>query len=187
MPPHVLQELQEEEALKVKFMDKDGKVNWREYLEYLDNRRYRGGKHYDKEVSGKKAMDKVTGSEDVELEDLKVDEEAMRARFEAWMKEYDRSYKSEEEKARRYEIFKKKVMNNDRLNKLNASKPNGPRFGTTEFSDWTSEEWNSQMGGSDPFPWEEYFAYRKTIIAEGRGMTSKAKNTKDVSDKAIKN
>lgn len=163
VPPHVLQELKDEEDLKVNFVGKDGKVNWREYVEYLDNRRYRGGKHHHhatEAVSGKEAMDEVTGRDDaVEPEDLEVDEEAMRARFEDWVKEYGRSYRSKKEKARRYEIFRKRQIDNDRRNKRNASKPNGARFGTSEFSDWTKEEWNSRMSGRcGAFDWEEYFA-----------------------------
>ncbi|CAN6179524.1 unnamed protein product [Urochloa humidicola] len=34
------------------------------------------------------------------------DDEAMRARFEDWMKEYGRAYRDEEEKERRFRIFK---------------------------------------------------------------------------------
>nr|CAB3493496.1 unnamed protein product [Digitaria exilis] len=57
-------------------------------------------KFVDKDVSGKQAMDKDIGREAAELEDVKVDEEAMHARFEDSMKQYGRSYNSDEEKAR---------------------------------------------------------------------------------------
>ncbi|CAO1946835.1 unnamed protein product [Urochloa humidicola] len=127
---------------------------------------YRGGMLHPKEVSGKQAMDNKIGREAAELEDLKVGEETMHARFEDWMKEYGRSYKSEEEKARRYEIFKEHALECDRGNKRNASKPNGARFIPGEFADWTDEEWRSQMGRSGDFPLEEYFA-----LAEGRVRT----------------
>ncbi|RLN23677.1 hypothetical protein C2845_PM07G30900 [Panicum miliaceum] len=159
----------DEEAIKAKFVDKDGKVKWLEYLDYLNTQMYRGGTHYDKEVSGKQAMDKEIGREAAELEDLKVDEETMHARFEDWMKQYGRSYKSEEGKAWRYEIFKETALDCDRRNKRNASKPNGARFSTNEYADWTEEEWKRQVNGrSGNFPWEEYFAYRKALIAEER-------------------
>ncbi|CAO1944151.1 unnamed protein product [Urochloa humidicola] len=95
----------DEEAIKAKFVDKDGKVKWLEYFDYLNAQMYHGGMLHPKEVSGKQAMDNKIGREAAELEDLNVDEETMHARFEDWMKEYGRSYKSEEEKARRYKIF----------------------------------------------------------------------------------
>ncbi|CAO2172332.1 unnamed protein product, partial [Urochloa humidicola] len=90
----------------------------------------------------------LTSREDAGLEDLEVDEEAMQSRFEDWMKEYGRSYRSEEEKARRYQIFKEGQISAGRHNKRDASKPNGAHFGTTEYSDWTQEE-VSRMCGCD--------------------------------------
>ncbi|KAF8733722.1 hypothetical protein HU200_014568 [Digitaria exilis] len=74
-------------------------------------------------------MDKDIGREAAELEDVKVDEEAMHARFEDSMKQYGRSYNSDEEKARR-------------------------------------------SCRSGDFPWEEFFAERKALIAEGRFAVS---------------
>ncbi|CAN6292609.1 unnamed protein product, partial [Urochloa humidicola] len=134
----------------------------------------------------------LTRREDVGLEDLKVDEEAMQSRFKDWMKEYGRSYKSEEEKARRYQIFKEGQIICDMHNKRYASKP--ACFGTTEYSDWTDEEWSRSCGCDEAIDWEEA---RKIVIAEGRLVTDQdteedvlarllAKKTKDVSDKAIK-
>ncbi|CAL4953347.1 unnamed protein product [Urochloa decumbens] len=172
----VLQGLQEEEELRVNFTDKDGKVNWCAYVEYLNTRRYRGG--YGTEVTGTKgaAMDEVmAGSSDAAAvdepeKDLEVDEEAMRARFDAWRKEYGRLYWTRKEKARRYEIFKESAIDCDRRNRRNASKPNGARFATGPFADWTKEEWESRMCcRSGPFDWEQYFYHRKAIIAEGKG------------------
>nr|CAB3498458.1 unnamed protein product [Digitaria exilis] len=143
----------DEEAIKAKFVDKDGKAKWLEYLDYLNTQECGGGAVYGKEVSGKQAMDKDIGREAAELKDVKVDEEAMHARFEDWMKQYGRSYNSEEEKARRYEIFKESALECDRQNKRNASKPNGARFGIGEFADWSMEEWNSRSCRSGDFPW----------------------------------
>ncbi|CAN6297699.1 unnamed protein product [Urochloa humidicola] len=95
----------------------------------------------------------LTSREDVELEDYKVDEEAMQSRFEDWMKEYGRSYKSEEEKAQRYQIFKEGQIICDMHNKRYASKP--ACFGTTEYSDWTYEEWSQSCGCDEAIDWEE--------------------------------
>ncbi|OEL37593.1 hypothetical protein BAE44_0001389 [Dichanthelium oligosanthes] len=39
------------------------------------------------------------------------DDQAMRARFEDWMEEYGRRYQDEEEKARRFKIFKSVARN----------------------------------------------------------------------------
>ncbi|KAF8702717.1 hypothetical protein HU200_032545 [Digitaria exilis] len=182
----------DEEAIKAKFVDKDGKVRWLEYLDYLNAQKYGGATPYDKEVSGKQAVNKDIGREAAELDDLKVDEETMHARFEDWMKKYGRSYKSEEEKARRYEIVKESALDCDRRNKRNASKPNGAHFDTGEFADWSTEEWNSKTSGrSGDFRWEEFFAERKALVAQGRERSLEdflamlsAKDTKDVSDKA---
>jgi len=49
----------------------------------------------------------------------------LKARFEDWIKEHGRSYRTEEEKARRYEIFKKTAIHAD---KYNAWKRNGARI-----------------------------------------------------------
>ncbi|RLN35710.1 hypothetical protein C2845_PM03G12250 [Panicum miliaceum] len=148
----------DEEAIKAMFVDKDGKFKWLEYLDYLNTQMYRGGTLYAEQVSGKQqATDKEIGREAAELEDLEVDEETMHARFEDWVKQHGRSYKSEEEKARRYEVFKETALDCDRRNKRNASKPNGARFSTNEYADWTDEEWKRQVNRrSGDFPWEEY-------------------------------
>ncbi|KAF8652476.1 hypothetical protein HU200_062809 [Digitaria exilis] len=53
---------------------------------------------YEKEVFVKE----MTDGEAVKLGDIKVDEATMKIRFEDWM-EYGRSYRTQEEKARRYE------------------------------------------------------------------------------------
>lgn len=101
----------------------DGVVNWPEYFDYVNSQTNYGGKPlYDKKAVHVK--DVITGGKAVRQEDVKVDEAAMKARFEDWMKEYGRSYSTEEEKARRYEIFKEVAMSAD---KANASKPRGAR------------------------------------------------------------
>jgi uncharacterized protein with gpF-like domain len=63
---------------------------------------------YNKTMSGngKKATNnEVTYSDVLDQDDMK-DDQAMRARFEEWTKEYGRTYLDEEEKARRFKIFK---------------------------------------------------------------------------------
>ncbi|XP_034576120.1 uncharacterized protein [Setaria viridis] len=56
---------------------------------------------YNKALPGKNPIDEVA----LDQEGMKNDE-AMRARFEDWMKQYGRTYQDEEEKARRFKIFK---------------------------------------------------------------------------------
>ncbi|KAL6861914.1 hypothetical protein ACP4OV_017614 [Aristida adscensionis] len=165
-------------AIRAKFMKKDGTFAWLEYIDYLNDRDFRGGKTYKREVCVKEASVKQ------EDEDVKIDEEAMKARFQEWMRQYGRSYKSEDERAWRYGIFKENAMDVDRRNKRNASKPNGARFRTNEFADWTKEEWESRMGRSGDFPWEEYLAHRNSMIAQGRVMTGIKASEKAISGKS---
>jgi hypothetical protein len=40
----------------------------------------------------------------------------MKKRFEDWMKKYGRTYKDEEERAERYEVFKVNAIKADKLN-----------------------------------------------------------------------
>ncbi|CAO1944148.1 unnamed protein product [Urochloa humidicola] len=145
-------------------------------------------------VEPTKEVPHVVIKEDAGLEDLEVDEEAMQSRFEDWMKEYGRSYKSKEEKARRYQIFKEGQISADRHNKRNASKPNGAHFGTTAYSDWTQEEVSRMYGCDEAFDWKEY---SKAMIADERLVTEqdteedvlarlRAKGTKHVSNKPIR-
>jgi hypothetical protein len=44
------------------------------------------------------------------------EEKAMKKRFEEWMIQYGRKYRDEEEKAMRYEIFKRRAQNIDEHN-----------------------------------------------------------------------
>ncbi|XP_062230810.1 uncharacterized protein LOC133928484 [Phragmites australis] len=151
-------------AFKARFVDKDGHFAWREYLDYLSSLSYHEGRPlYNKEVSDKEAIEEVTDREAVKQDDMK-DEAAMKVRFDDWMKEYGRTYKNEEEKARRYEVFEARAKYAD---KRNASKRSGARFGTNEYADWTEEEWNN-LGRRGDFPWEEYLDHIDSMIAQGR-------------------
>jgi hypothetical protein len=44
------------------------------------------------------------------------EEKAMKKRFEEWMIEYGRKYRDKEEKAMRYELFKRRAQHVDELN-----------------------------------------------------------------------
>lgn len=68
------------------------------------------------------------------------DDPAMRARFEGWMKEYGRTYKDEEEKARRFKIFKAFARSVDANNAEAAESGSTVRYGLTQFADWNTQE-----------------------------------------------
>ncbi|KAL6603469.1 hypothetical protein ACP70R_043830 [Stipagrostis hirtigluma subsp. patula] len=65
-----------------------------------------------------------------------MNEEAYKARFEDWMKEHDRIYRNEEEKAMRYEIFKKTAMRCDKRKALKERYVGAPNC----LADWTKDE-----------------------------------------------
>ncbi|KAF0926875.1 hypothetical protein E2562_027731 [Oryza meyeriana var. granulata] len=70
-------------------------------------------------------------------------EETLKVRHQQWMKECNRTYKDEAEKARRFEIFKSNV---EFIEKFNAEEEEkyGPRknvIGTNGFADWTRGEY----------------------------------------------
>ncbi|XP_062186227.1 transmembrane emp24 domain-containing protein p24beta3-like [Phragmites australis] len=74
---------------------------------------------------------------------LVVEEEAMKKRFEEWMAEYHRTYKDEEEKVQRYELFKDCAKIVDKLNAL----PDRVTYKTNDFCDRSSEEMRCYTGG----------------------------------------
>jgi len=114
--------LSREAAIKAGFVGKDGRVNWPEYYDSVNSQRHNGGMPFYKEVYVKEVSDVETVKQQ---EDVNVDEATLKARFEDWIKEHGRSYRTEEEKARRYEIFKKTAIHAD---KYNAWKRNGARI-----------------------------------------------------------
>ena len=82
------------------------------------------------------------------VQEYMEEDEAMRARFEEWMKEYDRTYKDEVEKARRFKIFKAFARCVDVANAESAQAGSSARFGLTEFADWNAEEMSrAEMSG----------------------------------------
>ncbi|WVZ72447.1 hypothetical protein U9M48_020908 [Paspalum notatum var. saurae] len=114
-----------------------------------------------KEVPNREALKERHGylSQEAAIED--VDEAAMKSRFHDWMKKYGRSYKTEEEKARRFEIFKESVMWAD---KMNASTQTGARFAPNGFADWTDEECETMDLDLD---WEKYNDLNNLMAAKG--------------------
>uniref|UniRef100_A0A0E0L475 Cathepsin propeptide inhibitor domain-containing protein n=1 Tax=Oryza punctata TaxID=4537 RepID=A0A0E0L475_ORYPU len=88
----------------------------------------------DSEPFAKKARDY---QEAMKRQHVEFDEATTKARFEHWMEEYGRSYDTEEEKARRYEIFKKVAVWAD---EVNAFEPRSVPFGPNGLADMTDEE-----------------------------------------------
>lgn len=117
-------------------MNKDGSFAWLEYIDYINFRRS------NPEMTDPEVIDEMlrrryaVADQEMKIvehqEDVRVDEAAMKARFEDWMKEYDKTYKNEEEKARRYEIFKQNAINAD---KANASVPHGAHHAPNNLGD----------------------------------------------------
>ena len=75
----------------------------------------------------------------------------MKARFQDRMVEQGRSYRTEEEKARRYEVFKVTAMGAD---KANASKREACVATPNGLADWTDEE--CECVDLHNFDWEIY-------------------------------
>uniref|UniRef100_A0A0E0HG95 Cathepsin propeptide inhibitor domain-containing protein n=1 Tax=Oryza nivara TaxID=4536 RepID=A0A0E0HG95_ORYNI len=97
--------------------DKSG-VQWASYLDHVNFQTHHGGMPpYDEEASAKEVSD---WEEALKQQDVKVDEATMKSRFQDWMKEHNRSYSTEEEKARRYEIFKETAIRADKANACNS-------------------------------------------------------------------
>ncbi|KAK8457024.1 hypothetical protein SEVIR_3G116000v4 [Setaria viridis] len=163
-----------DETIRAKFMDEDGKFAWLEYIDYMNWRRS-NPEVTDPEVLDKMLRRRYTVDDDEainqdnvkirEQESMRVDDEAMKERFEDWMKEYDKTYQSEEEKVRRYEIFKKNAIASD---KVNAAFPNGPHHAPNNLGDWTEEELYSLRSRQGDFPSESYFRRLSKAYAEGR-------------------
>uniref|UniRef100_J3M8C8 Cathepsin propeptide inhibitor domain-containing protein n=1 Tax=Oryza brachyantha TaxID=4533 RepID=J3M8C8_ORYBR len=146
--------LSKEAAMEAGFVDEDGKVMWGAYLEYVDH----GTTLREQEESARKVREWE--------EAVEVDEAAMRARFERWMEEHGRSYATEEEKARRYRVFRENTIYAD---KANAVEPRRIRYGPNGYSDWTHKEVTELL---DPHPdhafdWESYIDELNTMPACG--------------------
>ncbi|WVZ85923.1 hypothetical protein U9M48_032780 [Paspalum notatum var. saurae] len=146
--------LYKDPAIRAKFTDQDGKVDWIQYLDYIVFRK-KFPKATDEEILGMMTQMRYHHMTTSKQEDVKVDEPAMKARFEEWIKKYGRIYKSEEEKARRYEIFKVNAIEADRAN--TSSPRSGPPFAPNNLGDWSKEELSGLYMHQGDFDWESYF------------------------------
>lgn len=156
-------------AIRAKFTDEDGKVAWVEYLDYINFLMLHP------EVTDKKVHDEMIQRrykpEDVKTEEqegMSVDEPAMKARFEEWMKKFGRTYKNEEEKVMRYELFKVCAIRCDKANASSARSAASTRFAPNNLADWTDEEMYGPCRQMDDSYWEEYFNGISRMYAEGR-------------------
>uniref|UniRef100_K4AIJ5 Cathepsin propeptide inhibitor domain-containing protein n=1 Tax=Setaria italica TaxID=4555 RepID=K4AIJ5_SETIT len=107
---------------------------------------------YNKALPGKNPIDEVA----LDQEGMKNDE-AMRARFEDWMKQYGRTYQDEEEKARRFKIFKAVARFVDVTNAVADELEFHFCMGLNEFSDWNHEEFAGRCGTKHMSD-DEYFS-----------------------------
>ncbi|KAF0898087.1 hypothetical protein E2562_001753 [Oryza meyeriana var. granulata] len=191
-------------AIEAGFVFQDGKVDWLGYIDHLNSQRYHGGKPlYDKEEYDK-IIDKLARrKEAIEQECAakiavfdEADEAAMKARLQDWMKKCGRSYKNEEEKARRYEIFKKNAISIDISNSPKWSTgqrvyiSDSPKSSTgqrvsapTQFVDWTNEELGRIGTHCDDLCWERYVDHMNIMEANGGiirgGPVTKAAKKRD--------
>jgi hypothetical protein len=106
------------------------------------------------------------------------DEAAMKQRFEDWMKEYGRRYKNEEEKARRYELFKDFAKMVDKATAQSGSAV----FVTNHTADWTEDECRCLYDAD--VDWDDYLDHIKCLIAKDRAKkeVSDEVANKEVSD-----
>ncbi|XP_072149112.1 uncharacterized protein [Setaria viridis] len=79
------------------------------------------------------------GNEALDQEGMKSDDEAMRARFEDWMKQYGRTYQDEQGKARRFRIFKAVARFVDVANAVADELGSDVCMGLNEFADWNDQ------------------------------------------------
>jgi len=97
-------------------------------------------------------------------EGVNIDDEVMKVRLVDWM-ECDKTYPSEEEKARRYKVFKENAMAAD---KANGSFTNGAHLAPNNLGDWTKGELYRLRSRQGNFPSESYFRRTSKMYAEGR-------------------
>lgn len=122
---------------------------------------------YEREMSGKKAIKEVTNIREAVKEDMK-EEAAMKARFEEWIKEYGRRYKNEEEKARRYELFKAFAK---MVDKATAQSGNAV-FVTNHTADCTEDE--CQCLYDNDVDWDDYLEHIQSLIDKKNAKAKKA-------------
>ncbi|KAL6603465.1 hypothetical protein ACP70R_043826 [Stipagrostis hirtigluma subsp. patula] len=94
------------------------------------------------------------------LSEDRAEEEAYKARFEAWMQRNGRRYIIEEEKDMRYEIFKETAK---RCDEHNASSKKSYFAAPTWLADWTEEELKLRCGTR-----RDYGPYVEEDIVQGK-------------------
>ncbi|CAL5036569.1 unnamed protein product [Urochloa decumbens] len=107
----------------------------------------------------------------LDQEDMK-DEEAMRARFEDWMKEFGRAYRDEEEKERRFRIFKATARFVDVANAVAGELESDVCMGLDDFADWNMEEFLARYGHMSD---DEYLTMMDVNDASDDNKTTKQK------------
>ncbi|RCV41947.1 hypothetical protein SETIT_9G175700v2 [Setaria italica] len=122
---------------------------------------------YNKALPGKNPIDEVA----LDQEGMKNDE-AMRARFEDWMKQYGRTYQDEEEKARRFKIFKAVARFVDVTNAVADELEFHFCMGLNEFSDWNHEEFAGRCGTKHMSD-DEYFSMIGVNEADKKAIKQK--------------
>ncbi|RLN29722.1 hypothetical protein C2845_PM05G12840 [Panicum miliaceum] len=153
--------LSREGAIKAGFVGTDGKVDWPQYYDYVNSQKNYGVMPlYKQEVSVKEV---TSDREAAKQGGAEVDETIMKAQFQDWMVEHGQSYRTEKEKARRYEVFKKTTMSAD---KANSSKRAGAHVAAPNgLADWTDEE--CECLEFHNFDWEIYIDHINNMAAHG--------------------
>ncbi|KAF2923877.1 hypothetical protein DAI22_07g226500 [Oryza sativa Japonica Group] len=156
-----------EPSVRAKFTRKDGTFAYPEYYGYLRVQMNGGKPNYDQKCSDKEEAIVDDDAADTDEDDNNaVDEPAMKAKFEDWMKEHGRIYITKKEKAHRYENFKKAMKG---INELNIKRGmRSPLAAPTELADYTDEE-VERLGitMADDSDWDEYLDHIHTAIARG--------------------
>lgn len=113
-------------------------------------------------------MKEFTGPESRKQDDVK-NESVVKDRFEGWMKQYNRTYSTEEEKAMRFEQFKSSARSADKYTEGKLDR----------FADWTAYEYERYKNPHHcvSFDWETIIDEVNSKIAQGdlkshRGFTS---------------
>uniref|UniRef100_A0A0E0QB53 Cathepsin propeptide inhibitor domain-containing protein n=1 Tax=Oryza rufipogon TaxID=4529 RepID=A0A0E0QB53_ORYRU len=157
-----------EPSVMARFTRKDGTFAYLDYIDYLNSQMNHGGKPlYDKKCSDKEEA----VVDDAAEEDNVVDEVAMKAKFEDWMSEHGRRYRTEEEKAHRYENFKKVVKALDKFNAERGTRSSllAP-LAPNELADYSQEELDGLGTLADESHWEGYLDHVHTMIARGNDI-----------------
>ncbi|WVZ60553.1 hypothetical protein U9M48_010559 [Paspalum notatum var. saurae] len=149
--------LHKDPAIRALFTDEHGNVNWMNYYDFFCFKK-ENPNLTNEEIRDMVELTTPKDNNNVKtLED--VNESLMMSRFEQWIKQYGRTYKSKEEKARRYEAFKANAI---RVDQLNALSQNCTSFVLKEYADWTEEKRSNTCSHSH-VDWETVFDMRARL------------------------